>query len=137
VAEIARAAESAGADAISLINTVAGMRIDVKRRAPVLANGMGGLSGPAIKPVAVRMVWEVSRAVKIPVIGMGGIMSGEDAAEFFMAGASAVAVGTAALVNPVAPVEILEGLERFMAENGFGDIEELKAACGQAARRRG
>jgi dihydroorotate dehydrogenase (NAD+) catalytic subunit len=134
VAEIARAAESAGADAISLINTVAGMRIDVKRRAPVLANVMGGLSGPAIKPVAVRMVWQVSRAVKIPVIGMGGIMSGEDAAEFFMAGASAVAVGTAALVNPAAPIEILEGLARFMAENGFGSIDELKAACAQPPR---
>jgi dihydroorotate dehydrogenase (NAD+) catalytic subunit len=130
ITEIAKAAEAAGADALSLINTLLGMRIDVKRRSPVLANVTGGLSGPAIKPVAVRMVYQTARAVKIPLIGMGGIMTGEDAAEFFMAGASAVAVGTAALLDPAAPIEILDGLERFMRMNGFADIEALKAALG-------
>ncbi|MDR3294999.1 MAG: dihydroorotate dehydrogenase [Clostridiales Family XIII bacterium] len=128
ITEIARAAEAAGADALSLINTLTGMRIDVKRRAPVLANGSGGLSGPAVKPVAVLMVWRVARAVGIPIIGMGGIMCGEDAAEFLMAGASAVAVGTAALANPAAPAEILEELTAFMAENGFADVEALRNA---------
>ncbi|MDR0424060.1 MAG: dihydroorotate dehydrogenase [Clostridiales Family XIII bacterium] len=130
ITEIAKAAEAAGADALSLINTLLGMRIDIKRRSPVLANVTGGLSGPAIKPVAVRMVYQTARAVKIPLIGMGGIMTGEDAAEFFMAGASAVAAGTAALLDPAAPVRILNGLEGFMRLNGFADIEALKAALG-------
>ncbi|MDR1572367.1 MAG: dihydroorotate dehydrogenase [Clostridiales Family XIII bacterium] len=130
IAEIARAVEAAGADAVSLINTLLGMRIDLGRRRPALANITGGLSGPAIRPVAVRMVYQVSRAVKIPVIGMGGIMSGEDAAEFLMAGASAVEVGTAALIDPSAPLDILKGLSAFMSENGFGSVAALRAALG-------
>jgi dihydroorotate dehydrogenase (NAD+) catalytic subunit len=128
ICEIARAAEAAGADALSLINTLLGMRIDLRKRAPVLAAGAGGLSGPAIKPVALRMVYQVCRAVKIPVIGMGGIMTGEDAAEFLMAGASAVAVGTAALLNPTAPLDVLAGLKAFMREGGFSGLAELRAA---------
>jgi dihydroorotate dehydrogenase (NAD+) catalytic subunit len=127
ICEIARAAEAEGADALSLINTLLGMRIDAGRRAPVLAAGMGGLSGPAIKPVALRMVYQVCRAVSIPVIGMGGVMCGEDAAEFFMAGASAVAVGTAALLNPAAPLYVLAGLREFMRESGFADVRELRS----------
>ena len=125
---IARAVEEAGADAISLINTLMGMRIDLRTRRPVLANLTGGFSGPAIKPVAVRMVYQVRRAVSVPILGLGGIMCGEDAAEFLMAGADAVAVGTAALVNPTAPVDVVEGLRAFMEREGFANIAELKAA---------
>jgi len=128
ICEIARAVESAGASAISLINTLTGMRIDVRKRQYVLANKTGGLSGPAILPVAIRMVYQAAAAVAIPVIGMGGIMTGEDAAEFLMAGASAVAVGTAALVDPTAPVRILDELKSFMEEYGFTDIEAVKNA---------
>ena len=128
ITEMARAAESAGADALSLINTLLGMRIDVRQKAPILANVMGGLSGPAIKPVAVRMVYQVRRAVQLPIIGLGGIMTGEDAAEFLLAGADAVAVGTAALIDPVAPVRILEELETYMEEEGFSSVSELKEA---------
>ena len=102
------------------------MRIDVYGKKPVLANKMGGLSGPAIKPVALRMVYQVRRAVSVPIIGLGGIMTGEDAVEFLMAGADAVSVGTAALINPVAPVEIIEGLEKYMEGQGFKNIQELK-----------
>lgn len=122
---MARVAENSGADAVSLINTITGMVIDVKRRRPVLANNTGGLSGPAIRPVAVRMVWEVYKAVKIPVIGMGGIMTARDALEFLIAGARAVAVGTANFVNPSATVEIIEGIERFMIEEGVRDINDI------------
>jgi len=128
ITEIAKAVESAGADCISLINTLLAMRIDVMTGKPVLTNIFGGLSGPAIKPVAVRMVYQVRRAVKAPIIGMGGIISAEDAAEFLMAGADAVAVGTASLINPTAPADILDGLEKFMYERGFKNIEELKSA---------
>jgi dihydroorotate dehydrogenase (NAD+) catalytic subunit len=128
ITEIARAVEAAGADAISLINTITGMRIDVKNRAFILANKTGGLSGPAVLPVAIRMTYQTARAVKLPIIGMGGIMTGEDAAEFLMAGVSAVAVGTAALVDPTAPVRILRELETFMDENGFADVEAVKNA---------
>ncbi|MBP3910220.1 MAG: dihydroorotate dehydrogenase, partial [Niameybacter sp.] len=106
ITEIAKAVEAEGADAISLINTLLGMKIDVHRMRPVIANKMGGFSGPAIKPVAVRMVYQVRRAVNVPIIGLGGIMTGEDAAEFILAGADAISVGTAALVNPTAPVDI-------------------------------
>lgn len=126
IAEIARAAEAGGADGITLINTLLGMRIDVERSVPVVANKMGGFSGPAIKPVAVRMVYQVRNAVKIPIIGLGGIMTGEDAAEFIMAGADAVAVGSAALFNPTAPVDVLEGLKAFMERRGFKNIKEIR-----------
>ena len=128
ITAIARAVEAAGADAVSLINTLMGMRIDLRTRKPILANVTGGFSGPAIKPVALRMVYQVRRAVSIPILGLGGIMNGEDAAEFLMAGADAVAVGTAALVNPTAPVDVVEGLRAFMEREGFASIAELKAA---------
>ena len=125
IGEMAKAAEAAGADAISLINTLTGMKIDVHRRTFVLANKTGGLSGPAIKPVAVRMVYQASHAVKIPVIGMGGIASAEDAVEFLLAGASAIAVGAMNFVNPYATVEIIEGIEAYMKKYGVRDIQEL------------
>lgn len=128
IAEMARAAEEGGADAISLINTLTGMKIDVERRRFVLANKTGGLSGPAIKPVAVRMVYQAARAVKIPVIGMGGIMTAEDALEFILAGASAVAVGAANFWNPYATVEIAAGIEAYMERHGIGDIGDLIGA---------
>ena len=125
IAEMARAAEAAGADAVSLINTLTGMKIDVHRRTFALANRTGGLSGPAIKPVAVRMVYQTAQAVKIPVIGMGGIATAEDAIEFLLAGASAVAVGAMNFVNPCATVEIVEGIESYMEQYGVEDIQEL------------
>lgn len=121
----AKAAEAGGADAISLINTLTGMKIDVNRRTFAVANKTGGLSGPAIKPVAVRMVYQAANAVKIPVIGMGGIMNAEDALEFIMAGATGISVGTANFTNPYATVEIIEGIEAFMIKNGVKDIKEL------------
>lgn len=126
IAEIARAAESEGADGISLINTLLGMKIDVHNKKPVLRNVMGGLSGPAIKPVAVRMVYQVRRAVSIPIIGLGGIMTGEDAAEFLMAGADAVSVGTAALTDPTAPVRIKRELIEFMNRYGYKNLNEIR-----------
>lgn len=122
---MARVAQDAGADAVSLINTLTGMTIDVQTRRPKLANVTGGLSGPAVKPVAVRMVWEVYRSVKIPVIGMGGIMSGEDAVEFMLAGATAVAVGTANFINPKATIDILSGIESYMKEKKVADVRDL------------
>ena len=125
ITEMARAAEAAGADAISLINTLTGMKIDIERRRFVLANKTGGMSGPAIKPVAVRMVWQCANAVQIPIIGMGGIATAEDAAEFLMAGATAVAVGAMNFVNPYATQEIADGLERFLAEHRIGDVNEI------------
>jgi len=128
IVEMARSVESAGADAISAINTLLGMAIDIKRRKPRIKNKFGGLSGPAIKPVAVRMVYQVSRAVKIPVIGIGGISNWEDAVEFFLAGARAVQVGTANFFNPKAVEEIVEGVKRYMEENGFRSIEEINGA---------
>jgi dihydroorotate dehydrogenase (NAD+) catalytic subunit len=128
ITEIARAVESEGADGISLINTLLGMSIDARRAKILLANGTGGLSGPAIKPVALRMVYQVCRAVQIPVLGLGGIRTGEDAAEFLMAGASAVSVGTAALFNPLAPIEILQELKEFMMEMGYRTIAEMRQA---------
>ncbi len=126
IGEIARAVEAEGADAISLINTLLGMRIDVHLGKPVLAMKVGGLSGPAIKPVAVRMVYQVRQAVKLPIIGMGGIMTGEDAAEFLLAGADAVAVGTAGLVDPTAPLRILGELEAYMMDQSFRSVADLK-----------
>ena len=125
ITEMARAAEAAGADAISLINTLTGMKIDIHRRSFVLANKTGGMSGPAVKPVAVRMVYQCAQAVKIPIIGMGGIMNAEDALEFIMAGASAVAVGCANFINPYATQEIVSGIEAFMEKEGVSDIAEL------------
>jgi len=125
ITEIAKAAEKAGADAVSLINTLYGMAIDVDTRAPRLGNVTGGLSGPAIKPVALRMVWETAKAVKIPVIGIGGIMNARDALEFIIAGASAVQVGTANFVNPNAACEIIDGIAEYMKKNKIKDIKEL------------
>ncbi len=125
ITEMAKAAEAAGADAISLINTLTGMKIDIYKRTFVLANKTGGLSGPAIKPVAVRMVYQASHAVNIPVIGMGGIATAEDAIEFLLAGAAAVSIGAMNFVNPYATVEVIEGIESYMKQYGIEDINEL------------
>lgn len=128
IAEMAKAAQAGGADCISLINTLTGMKIDVERRQFVLANKTGGLSGPAIKPVAVRMVYQVAHAVKIPVIGMGGIMTAADALEFILAGASAVAVGAANFINPYTTVEIVQGIEEYMERHHVENLTELIGA---------
>lgn len=128
IGEMARAAEAAGADGVSLINTLTGMKIDIHKRRFVLANKTGGMSGPAIKPVAVRMVYQAAHAVKIPVIGMGGIATAEDAIEFLLAGASAVAVGAMNFVNPYATIEIIEGIEAYMKQYGIKDLSELIGA---------
>ncbi len=125
ITEMARAVEAGGADAVSLINTLTGMKIDINRRTFAVANKTGGLSGPAIKPVAVRMVYETANAVKIPVIGMGGIASAEDALEFIMAGAAAVSVGTANFHNPMATMEVVDGIAAYMEKNHIDDIKEL------------
>ena len=125
ITEIARAAEASGADAISLINTLLGMAIDAKTRRPKLARVVGGLSGPAVKPVALRMVWQCHNAVKIPILGMGGIMTGEDAIEFMLAGATAVAVGTANFVNPHAVNDVLDGMVEYCERFGVSDVNEL------------
>ncbi len=128
IAEMAKAAEAAGADAISLINTITGMKIDVHRRQFVLANKTGGLSGPAIKPVAVRMVYQAAQAVNIPIIGMGGIATAEDALEFILAGATAVSVGAMNFVNPYTTVEVVDGIEEYMRRYQMEDIRELIGA---------
>lgn len=128
IGETARAAEAGGADVISLINTLTGMKIDINKRTFALANKTGGMSGPAIKPIAVRMVYQAAQAVKLPIIGMGGIVDWEDALEFIMAGATAVSVGTANFFNPCATVEIVEGIQAFMKEQGVQDIQELIGA---------
>ena len=125
IAEIAKSVEGAGADSVSLINTITGMMIDIEKRKPVLANITGGLSGPAIKPVALRMVWQVARAVKIPVIGIGGIMTAEDAIAFLIAGATAVQVGTANFVNPRATIDIIDGLTAYLDQHNIGHIMDL------------
>ncbi len=125
---MARAAEAGGADALSLINTLTGMKIDVHKKAFALANRTGGLSGPAIKPVAVRMVYEASHAVKLPVIGMGGIQNAEDAVEFLLAGATAVSVGTANFANPCVTQEIVAGMEAYMEQYAIKDIRSLIGA---------
>jgi dihydroorotate dehydrogenase (NAD+) catalytic subunit len=122
---IARAVEDAGADSISLINTLVGMAVDIKTRGPRIKNVIAGLSGPAIKPVALRLTWEAAKTVKIPVVGMGGISTYEDALEFLMVGATAVQVGTANFYNPKATIEILEGIKNYMAENKIEDIKEI------------
>lgn len=125
ITAVAESVVKAGADAVSLINTLLGMVIDIRAQRPALANVAGGLSGPAVRPVAVRAVWEVYRALKVPIIGMGGIATAEDALQFIMAGAGAVAIGTANFVNPRATIDVLEGIEAYMAENNIGDIKEL------------
>ncbi len=125
ISEMARAAEAGGADVLSLINTLTGMKIDIHKRAFALANKTGGVSGPAIKPIAVRMVYQAANAVKIPVIGMGGIATAEDAIEFILAGASAVSVGTANFFNPAATVEVAEGIEKYMETYGFHTVSEM------------
>ncbi len=125
IAEIARAAEAAGADAISLINTLLGMGIDIRTRKPLLARVTGGLSGPAIKPVALAKVWQVSQAVKVPVLGMGGIACAEDAIEFMLAGATAVAVGAYNFVDPTASLKVIKGIEEYCESQGLTDVNEL------------
>ena len=125
ITEMAKAVEAGGADAVSLINTITGMKIDINRRTFAVANKTGGMSGPAVKPVAVRMVYQVANAVRLPIIGMGGIATAEDALEFIMAGASAVAVGTANFHNPMATVEIVDGIAAYMKKNNIEDIHEL------------
>jgi dihydroorotate dehydrogenase (NAD+) catalytic subunit len=125
IADMARVAENAGSDAISLINTIPGMAIDIETRKPRLANITGGLSGPAIKPIAVRMVWEASRAVTIPVIGIGGIIKADDAIEFMLAGAKAIQVGTGNFLNPGATVEILNGIVTYLKKQGINDVEDI------------
>jgi len=128
IVQIARAAEDAGADALSVINTITGMAVDLATRRPKLANITGGLSGPAIKPVALRMVWQVAQAVGIPVVGVGGIMTAKDALEFMMVGATAVQVGTANFVNPGGTMEIIDGMAAWLAEEGIGDVKALIGA---------
>ena len=128
ISEFARVAEENGSDAVSLINTLSAMCIDIETRRPVLANRTGGLSGPAVKPVAVRMVYETAQAVKIPVIGMGGIMTGNDAVEFLLAGASAVAVGTANFVDPFAPLKVIDGIDAYLDRHGFKSVRDIVGA---------
>ena len=128
ISAMAKTCEDEGADSLSLINTITGMAIDVKKRRPILANITGGLSGPAVKPIALRMVWQVAKAVKIPVIGMGGIMNAQDALEFILAGATAIQVGTASFVTPGIAETIVDDLEKWMIENGVVDIHELIGA---------
>lgn len=128
ITEIARAAEASGADAVSLINTLLGMAIDVKRRRPVLARVVGGFSGPAVKPVALRMVWQCSKAVSVPILGMGGVTTGTDAVEFMLAGSTAVAVGTANFMNPQATVDVIDGIIDYCEEQGVNDVNDLIGA---------
>lgn len=128
ITEIAKAAEIAGTDAVSLINTIVGMGVDIKTKRPRLGNITGGLSGPAIKPIALRMVWEVYKSVKVPVIGIGGIMNAEDAIEFLLCGASAIQAGTANFVNPDAATQITNGLKDYLKDNNLGGIKELRGA---------
>ena len=128
IAEIAKAVEAEGADAVSLINTLLGMRIDIRTKRPILHNNVGGLSGPAVFPVAVRMVWQVANAVKIPVCGMGGISTWEDAVEMMMAGASTVQVGAALFNDPLAAVKIIDGLEKYVEDNHLNSINDIVGA---------
>jgi len=128
ITEIARAVADAGADALSLINTLLGMRIDINTRRPILKMNTGGLSGPAVLPVAVRMVWEVSNAVSIPILGMGGVSKGEDAAQLMLAGATAVAVGTACFADPYSPIRVRDGLERIAARQNLSTVSDLTGA---------
>lgn len=125
IKEIAASAEKAGADCLSMINTLMGMAIDIEKQKPVLARGIGGLSGPAVKPVALRMVYEAAQTVKIPIIGMGGIMEGNDAIEFLLAGAEAVSVGTANFINPKAPIDIKDDIEAYLQRKGYKSVGEI------------
>ena len=125
IAEIAKSAEANGADALSMINTLTGMRIDINTRRPIIRNNTGGLSGPAVFPVAVRMVWQASNAVKIPIIGMGGISSWEDAVEMLIAGAQALQIGTVLFSDPYAPIKITEGINEFLDKNNIKSVTEL------------
>ena len=125
ITEIAKAAEAGGADAVSLINTLTGMKIDINRKTFAVANKTGGVSGPIVKPIAVRMVYQVAQAVNIPIIGMGGISCAEDAIEFLLAGASAVSVGTANFHNPAVTMEVIDGIEAYMKKNGFNSVKEM------------
>ena len=125
IAEIAKAVEDAGADGVSLINTLLGMKIDINKRKPVLANNTGGLSGPAIKPIAVRMVYQVAQAVKIPILGMGGIVNGEDAIEFMLAGASAISIGAGNFISPTTSIDTIKQIEEYMKKNNIEDINEI------------
>ena len=125
IVDMAKAIEAAGADAISLINTLLGMAIDLKTRKPILGNIVGGLSGPAVKPIALRMVWQVANAVKVPIIGMGGVMNTEDALEFMLAGASAIAVGTANFINPSVAVTVAQGMERYLKQEKLTHINQV------------
>lgn len=129
IIQIAQAAKAGGADAVSMINTLMGMAVDIKKRKPVLGNVFGGLSGPAIKPVALRMIYQVYQAVDIPILGGGGIMSTADALEFIMVGASAISVGTGLFVKPLLPLEIIDGLSNYMAENHLSSLEEIRGAA--------
>ena len=128
ITEIARAVEAEGADSLSMINTLLGMAIDAERRRPILSTVTGGLSGPAVKPIALRMVWQVAQAVHIPIIGMGGIASAADAREFLLAGATAIEIGTYNFVDPTASIQILEGIEDYLRRHGFSDVNELIGA---------
>jgi len=125
ITKIARAAQKGGADILSLINTISAMAIDIKTKKPVLGNKVGGLSGPAIKPIAIKMVWEVAQTIDLPIIGIGGISNSEDAIEFLLAGASAVEVGTAALINPMVMLEIIQGIEDYLRQQGYRSIREI------------
>lgn len=129
IADIARAVEAEGADAVSLINTLMGMAIDAERRRPILSIGTGGLSGPAVKPVALRMVWQVFEAVKIPVVGLGGIMNATDAIEFMLAGATAIEIGTANFIDPTVTMKVIDGIEEYLHRHGFSAVRDLIGAA--------
>lgn len=126
IVDIAKAVEAEGADSVSLINTLLGMAVDVERRRPMLSTVTGGLSGPAVRPVAVRMVWQVAKAVKIPVVGLGGILTARDALEFIMAGATAVEVGTANFVDPSVTVKIIDGINEYLDRHGLPDLASIR-----------
>ena len=128
ITEIARAVEGAGADSVSLINTMLGMAIDAERRRPILSTVTGGMSGPAVKPVALRMVWQVAKAVKIPVIGLGGICSATDAIEFLLAGASAIQIGTANFIDPAISEKVVDGIEDYLTRHGFNSVQDIIGA---------
>ena len=128
ITEIAKAVESAGADAVSLINTMLGMAINIEKRKPILSTVTGGLSGPAIKPVALRMVWQVAKVVNIPVIGLGGIMNADDAIAFLLAGATAVEIGTANFIDPTVTVKVAEGINAYLDRHGYGSVKEIIGA---------